>query len=72
MLQRLDVLLVTDVDCNRVLKLYFFSSRELQSTFAQLCHQVDVAKSELAEELKGLQSKISKLDEVSNKANFLK
>ena len=47
-------------------------SRELSSTFARLGHQVDIAKTELEEDIKQLQTEVNKLDSISTKANFLK
>ena len=50
----------------------FADFRELQSTFARLSRQVDLAKEDLSEELKKLADEIGKLDNVASRANYLK
>jgi len=47
-------------------------SRELASTFAQLCHQVDAAKGDLQEDLKKLKLELEELESVATKANFFR
>lgn len=46
--------------------------QELSSTFARLGHQVDIAKTELEEDIEQLQTEVNKLDSIATKANFLK
>ncbi|KAI0213722.1 Mitofusin-2 [Lamellibrachia satsuma] len=46
--------------------------QELSSTFARLGHQVDIAKTELEEDIRQLQGEVNKLDSIATKANFLK
>ena len=46
--------------------------RELSSTFARLGHQVDIAKTELEEDIRQLQTEVNKLDGIATKANFLR
>ncbi|XP_041377869.1 mitofusin-2-like isoform X1 [Gigantopelta aegis] len=46
--------------------------QELSSTFAQLCHQADVSKEQLKEEIKELDNAITKLKDVSAKAKTLR
>ncbi|XP_074655522.1 mitofusin-2-like isoform X2 [Tubulanus polymorphus] len=46
--------------------------QELASMFSRLCHQVEVAKSELMEEIKHLDKEVSKLEDINNKSKILK
>ena len=47
-------------------------SRELASTFARLCHQVDLAKTDLQEDLKTLKVDIDHLESTGTRASFLR
>ncbi|XP_050414687.2 mitofusin-2 isoform X1 [Patella vulgata] len=46
--------------------------QELSSTFARLCHQADISKNQLKEEIKMLDLVIEKLKETTNKAKTLR
>jgi len=46
--------------------------RELNSAFDRLCHQVNLTKSKLQEELQTLEVSIEQLKEANKKASFLK
>ena len=46
--------------------------RELSSSFARLCHFVDLTKSDLQQELNELRSVITRLDEAATRAKSLK
>ncbi|KAK6177314.1 hypothetical protein SNE40_015439 [Patella caerulea] len=46
--------------------------QELSSTFARLCHQADISKNQLKEEIKVLDLVIEKLKETTNKAKTLR
>ncbi len=51
---------------------FVFASRELSSTFSRLCHQVDIAKGDLEEDLKQLKEEIARLEQIATRSNFLR
>jgi len=55
-----------------VVVLLLFIARELSSSFARLCHYVDLTKSDLQQELNDLCKVIAHLDEAATHAKSLK
>lgn len=47
-------------------------NRELNSTFARLCHHVDLAKADLETDMDGLQQVIGRLDDAVTTSKSLK
>ena len=53
-------------------KNFFFLSRELSSTFARLCNEVDISKESLEKDIHALDLELCRLKDVSSKAKLLR
>jgi mitofusin len=52
--------------------LFCFVLREMASTFARLCQQVDITQKHLEEEIARLSKEIDQLEKIQNNSKFLR